>query len=286
MPLIRDFDHTLFQTPSIQIGAFRCDPDHRCFHDSGPATAFCFVFPRTAVEIQHEHERAFVANPNVVAFYNQGQAYLRNAIGNEGDRCDWFGVSADITRDVIRAYDPGVDDRPELPFRFTRGFAAGPTYLAQRQIFDCVARGLQTEPLEIEERVVSLLDDVVAAVYGRIRESRTSRHSREIVHSVEKILSEHWHEGLTLDAIASKAGLSVYHLCRVFRDITGMSQHQYRLRLRARRSLEMVNESKTGLVEVALENGFCTHSHFSASFRNEFGMTPSAVRTRRSRARS
>jgi AraC family transcriptional regulator len=268
------------------VGAFRCHPNHPCFHDSGPATSFCFVFPRTAVEIQHEHERAFVANPNVVTFYNKGQAYLRNAISDEGDRCDWFGVCADIARDVIRSYDPAVDNRPERPFRFTRGFAQAPSYLAQRRVFNCVAGGVQKEPLEVEEAVVYLLDQVVAAVYGRRRESRTSRYAREIVHSVEKILSEHWQEGLTLDAIASEVGLSVYHLCRVFRDATGISQHQYRLRLRARRSLEMVEESEVGLVEIALENGFCTHSHFSASFRNEFGVTPSAVRAGRSRARS
>ncbi len=282
----REFDRTLLETRSVQVGAFRCHPDHPCFHDSGPATAFCFVFPRSAVEIQHEHERAFVANPNVVTFYNKGQAYLRNAISNEGDRCDWFGVSGDIARDVVRSYDPSVDNRPEHPFRFTRGFAQAPSYLAQRRVFNCVARGAQKEPLEIEEAVVSLLDQVVAAVYGPRRESRTSRHAREIVHSVEKILSEHWHEGLTLDAIASEVGLSVYHLCRVFRDTTGISQHQYRLRLRARRSLEMVEESEAGLVEIALESGFCTHSHFSASFRSEFGITPSAVRAGRSRARS
>ena len=279
---VREFDRALFQTRSIQVGAFRCHPNHPCFHDSGPATGFCFVFPRTAVEIQHEHERAFVANPNVVTFYNKGQAYLRNAISNEGDRCDWFGVSPDIARDVIRAYDPEVDDRPERPFRFTRGVAPATTYLVQRRVFDAVAGGVQTDLLGIEEAVVSLLDQVVAAAYERKRESRISRHAREMVHAVEKILSERWHEQLTLDEIASEVGLSVYHLCRVFRDTTGISQHQYRLRLKARRSLEMVRESDAGLVDIALESGFCTHSHFSASFRHEFGMTPSAVRAARS----
>jgi AraC-like DNA-binding protein len=268
------------------VGAFRCHPNHPCFHDTGPATAFCFVFPRTAVEIQHEHERAFVANPNTVTFYNKGQAYARNAINNEGDRCDWFGVSAEIARDVVRSYEPAVDNRPERPFRFTRGFAEASTYLAQRRVFNCVAAGMQEEPLEIEEAVVSLLDQVMSAAHKRRREPRTSRSARELVHSVEKMLSEHWQEGLTLDAIASEVGLSVYHLCRVFRETTGMSQHQYRLGLRARRSLEMVEESKGGLVDIALENGFCTHSHFSASFRNEFGMTPSGIRAEPFRARS
>ena len=205
------------------MGAFRCNPDHPQFHDSGPATTFCFVFPRTAVEIQHEHEHAFVANPNLVTFYNQGQSYLRNAIGKEGDRCDWFGVTADIARDVIRSYDPAIDDRPERPFRFTRGLAPAPIYLLQRGLFDCVSSDCAKEPLEVEEAVVFLLEHVVATVYGRGRERRTSPEARDIVHCVEKILSERWQEPLTLDGIASEVGVSVYHLCRVFRATTGIS---------------------------------------------------------------
>ncbi len=239
------------------------------------------MFPRTAVEIQHEHERAFVANPNVVTFYNQGQAYVRNAISGEADRCDWFGVSAEIARDVIRAYDPTVDDRPERPFRFTRGFVQARTYLAQRRLFNSVAVGAPKRPLELEESVVWLLDQVVEGIYGNRQTLETTRCPLDVVHDAEKILSEHWNEELTLDAIAAQVGISVYHLCRIFRDTTGISQHQYRIRLRARRSLEIVEESRVGLTDIALESGFCTHSHFSASFRSEFGTTPSAIRTRR-----
>ena len=88
-----EIDRIVFDSGLVRVGAFRCHPDDPSFHDSGPARNCCFVFPRTAVEIQHEHERAFVANPNVVTFYNQGQAYLRNAVSIEGDRCDWFGVA-------------------------------------------------------------------------------------------------------------------------------------------------------------------------------------------------
>ena len=76
----------VFESGLIRIGAFRCRPDHPLFHEAGqPAENCFFVFPRTAVEIQHEHEAPFVANPNVVTFYNPGQAYRRNAISPEGD---------------------------------------------------------------------------------------------------------------------------------------------------------------------------------------------------------
>jgi|SRR5579871_141111 len=116
------FERIVFRSKLVQIGAFRCAPDHPCFHDSGPAQNHCFVFPRTAVEIQHEHEAAFVANPNVGTFYNAGQLYRRQAISPEGDRCDWFGVDPGVVRDAVRQFDPAVDEHAEYPFRFTRGW--------------------------------------------------------------------------------------------------------------------------------------------------------------------
>src|SRR5262249_33988561 len=124
-----EFDRMIFRTGSVCIGAFRCEPSHPSFSDSGPIRNCCFVFPRTAVEIPHEHEAAFVGNPNVVTFYNRGQIYERRAISREGDRCDWFGVDTDIVREAVRAVDPSVDSSPGGPFRFTRGWSDPGTYL-------------------------------------------------------------------------------------------------------------------------------------------------------------
>jgi hypothetical protein len=84
-------------------------------------------------------------------------------------------VSADIAQDAIRSYDPTVDDRPERPFRFTRGLSPAATYLLQRRLFDAVLSGHEQDPLAVEEAVVFLLDKVIAAVYGRRGEYRISQ---------------------------------------------------------------------------------------------------------------
>src|SRR3954447_26500257 len=172
-PPHNDFDTVVFDTGLVRIGAFRCPTGHPSFGNSGPARNYCFVFPRTAVEIRHEHERAFVANPNVVTFYNRGQEYRRGAVSPTGDRCDWFGVDPDLARDVVRAFDPAVDDRPERPFRFTRGFSDARAYLMQRQIFVQVTSGEPVDTLAVEERVVMLLERVTQPAWGA--EARPAR---------------------------------------------------------------------------------------------------------------
>jgi AraC family transcriptional regulator len=271
----------------VRIGAFRCAVGHPRFEDSGPAQTYCFVFPRTAVEIEHEHECAFAANPNVVTFYNRGQSYRRRAISSDGDRCDWFAVSADIARDAIRAYDPAVDDRPESPFRLTRGWSDPGTYLLQRRLFQRVSKGQAGDPLEVEEQVVLLLDRVLGSSFRRAGAKPVdgvNPGQREAIHQVEVLLSERWDQALSLRDLAAEVEIPVFSLCRLFRRVTGTSMHQYRRYLRIQTALEQVSESRRPLIDIAIDAGFSSHSHFTAAFHREFGRSPSELRSSRSAA--
>jgi len=279
-------DRIVFDSGLVRVGAFRCAPRHPCFHDSGPPENFCFVFPRTAVAIQHEHERAFVANPNVVTFYNRGQPYRRDTISDRGDRCDWFGVAGDVALDVVRSLDQSADRRPEQPFRMTRAFSDPQTYLLQRRLFDQIVAGTE-EPLAVEERVVFLLERVLRTAYSGVSACGADGgppRPLDIVHDAETILSARWDEHLQLGDLAEILDVSVYHLCRTFRRATGTTLHQYRHDLRVRHALEAVQESDEPLVRIALDMGFSSHSHFTSAFRHQFGATPSVLRGERALA--
>ena len=239
------------------------------------------MFPRTAVEIQLEHESAFVANPNVVTFYNAGQVYWRNPISPEGDRCDWFGVDPSLLRDALRGIDSGVDDRPKRLFQFSRGWSDAQCYLLQRHLFGWVTSGNAIDPLAVDETVIELLDRVLRCTCTtRVLSDQSviGRSHRHTVHEIEKLLSQRVEDRLTLRGIAREVGFSAYHVCRLFRRVTGIKLHQYRLRLRIREALIDVVESGRSLTEIALDAGFSSHSHFTDTFRHEFNTTPSSVR--------
>jgi AraC-like DNA-binding protein len=82
----------------------------------------------------------------------------------------------------------------------------------------------------------------------------------------------------SLTAIADRVGVSVFHLCRVFRSVTGGTIHQHREQLRLRASLQAVLESGEDLLSIGLRLGFSSHSHFTAAFHRRFSITPSALR--------
>jgi len=274
-------DHVVFETNLVRIGAFRCHPEHPSFHDSGPIKNYCFVFPRTAVKIQHEHEPVFVANPNVVTFYNLGQLYLRHAISPTGDHCDWFGIDPELARDVVRAFDTHADDHSDRPFPLSRGWSDPPAYLLQRRLFTQVTSGKSIDPLAVEETVIELLDRVIRCTYSipiSTQDPRINKRQRDAIHDIEAILSRTTEQRLTLKSIAGQVGLSAYHVCRLFRRVTGIHLHQYRLRLRLREALADVVGSGRSLTDVALDAGFSSHSHFTDLFHREFSATPSSIR--------
>ncbi|MDL2399374.1 AraC family transcriptional regulator [Rhizobium mayense] len=91
-------------------------------------------------------------------------------------------------------------------------------------------------------------------------------------------IESHFSSDISLDEIADTAGLSRYHLSRVFGLTTGHSISGY---IRGRRlsgaALALINSSST-ILEVALDAGYGSHEAFTRAFREQFGMTPDSLR--------
>ena len=132
----------------------------------------------------------------------------------------------------------------------------------------------------LAEAVVRALADA-RAFHGRRRRPRrrsTSAAHRNLADEAKELLGERLGERLTLAEIASGLCTSKYHLARVFRASTGFSLHGYRNQLRLRVALERLADPETRVSTLAHELGYVSHSHLTASFRQAFGLTPSAAR--------
>ena len=109
------------------------------------------------------------------------------------------------------------------------------------------------------------------------RRRTTGSSHRELAEAAKELLAGSLAEPLGLHELAARLSTSPFHLARVFRAQTGYSLHQYRKHLRLRLALERLSESDGALTALAFELGFASHSHFTDSFRREFGLAPSAV---------
>ena len=85
-------------------------------------------------------------------------------------------------------------------------------------------------------------------------------------------------ENLTSDELANVMGVSVSHFDRTFRRAFETSPRQYLIRIRIEAACRRLAETTESLAAIALGCGFHDHAHFTRSFRNVMGTTPSAYR--------
>jgi len=94
--------------------------------------------------------------------------------------------------------------------------------------------------------------------------------------AVDHVLT-HLDAPLDLEAVARVACFSPFHFHRVFRSLMGETLHQFVKRARLERALSILSHAPDrSLTEVALECGFSSSSDFSRSFKQRYGVPPSA----------
>ena len=94
-------------------------------------------------------------------------------------------------------------------------------------------------------------------------------------------IENHFAEEIALDELAKVSGVSRYYLTRAFGEATGHSIMRY---LRGRRLTEAARSLSAGapdILAVALDAGYGSHEAFTRAFRDQFGLTPEAVRAQR-----
>lgn len=127
----------------------------------------------------------------------------------------------------------------------------------------------------------SLSGDLLAAL-DEHRESRARKlHSdrqltwyEDRVEGARDLLETRYAEDHSLSSLGRTVGMSPFHFARVFRELTGVSPHQYLLRIRLARAAERLCDGET-VTTTCYGCGFSNLSHFIRSFRRAFGVSPS-----------
>jgi len=91
-------------------------------------------------------------------------------------------------------------------------------------------------------------------------------------------LACHYAQAPSVSDIAAAAGCSPYHLSRIFRRHFGTTLHRYRTDLAVRDGYDQIVGTDRRLLDIALDLGFASHSHFSGAFVDAFGVVPSSLR--------
>lgn len=82
---------------------------------------------------------------------------------------------------------------------------------------------------------------------------------------------------LSVEEMAHVALTSKYYFIRRFKQIVGLTPHQFQMQNRIRKAQRLICKTDT-ITEVALTTGFCDQSHFIKQFEKLVGLTPSTYK--------
>jgi AraC-like DNA-binding protein len=85
-------------------------------------------------------------------------------------------------------------------------------------------------------------------------------------------------DDLDVPAMARVANLSSAHFARAFAATVGMTPFRYVMSRRLARAYELLKQTRRSMLEIALDVGFRSPSHFTSRFHREFGIAPGAIR--------
>ncbi|MCR4634390.1 MAG: AraC family transcriptional regulator [Erysipelotrichaceae bacterium] len=117
------------------------------------------------------------------------------------------------------------------------------------------------------------------AAYGfceKVRIFRLADTGNPRVEKAKEFISTHLSRNIDLDDIAKHAGISRYHLSRIFKNATGKTVKEYLTDERITAAKNLLINDRRSISQIASLLQFCDESYFIAVFRKKTGMTPSA----------
>ncbi|MEE4143943.1 MAG: helix-turn-helix domain-containing protein [Halieaceae bacterium] len=139
--------------------------------------------------------------------------------------------------------------------------------------------------LSCDERFMAMLVSVMMEqVYRSLTTPETRGFNPRHIHysrlqAVLNHIRDHPGGDLSVTALAAKAGVSVAHFRRLFRDAMGSPPHRYVLASRLEKARNLLATTSLPIAHIAEECGFSSQSHFTACFRAAHASTPAEYRS-------
>ena len=267
----------IFDSRLVRISRWHCLHDGEVFAEERCHTTHVLTVIRAGTFALRHGRRSRLLDPSCAVLHAPGIGYsATHPLG-----CGDHGWHVGLEKGALRPALPDGEEELAMPAETrviplpSRAFAALRLALAPER-----GKG-SPEPMAVEEAVLRLAGAMAAAVPAR--RQRPRRVSTEELHErcferAREVLFTRRREAIHLDELARAVHSSPYHLSRLFKRAAGVPIHRYLSRLRLLDGLEEIATREVALTELAYELGFSSHSHFTAAFHREFGMTPSRFR--------
>jgi AraC family transcriptional regulator len=204
---------------------------------------------------------------------NEGHCFECAHQYGEGDRCVSFWYAPDYFERL--AADAGARGR-DVGFRVPR---LPPLRPFSPLVVRAGAGAMGDADVPWEELAVGLAARTVRLAAGvSSNQTRWPLNAEARVTRAVRAIDRRPDAAQSLGQLAREAGLSPYYFLRTFERLTGITPHQYVLRVRLRAAASRLVAETDKVLDVALDCGFGDVSNFNRAFRTEFGVSPRVFR--------
>ncbi len=98
--------------------------------------------------------------------------------------------------------------------------------------------------------------------------------SEKLIHDISEYISKNFDKNISLSALSGMFSVSESHLCRKFKDISGIGINEYITYVRILNAEKLLKSKKYSITDVALMCGFNDSNYFSTVFKKVKGITP------------
>jgi AraC family transcriptional regulator len=265
--------HWLFKNPQLGITRWSCAQGRPELSAERRQPWHVVSFVHSGAFVLHTRGRSAVIDATAVLLHNPGEPFRSEHPFGCRDHGSSIVLQRELLLDLLG---------PDALFPKTHVHGLFRAQLLQRLLVRSLRGGRPREAMAVEEAALKVLREVLRGDAQAPASSSVhrapSRARRSFGEDAKALLLRRFRERLQLDDIARSLYVSPYHLCRLFREETGVPIHSYLNRLRLREALEPIAEGGADLSELAAGLGFSSHSHFTAAFRKELGMSPREVK--------
>jgi AraC family transcriptional regulator len=205
----------------------------------------------------------------------------RICLPGERVKGEWHGA-ADFVGVYLTPFS--VERIFERPFRAADFWSGEQTSLIASYLLNAIrsdiVQGSPAGPTFTQSAIVSLLHYLNQPGGGLLPRQVKRGLSRRQLKILQEMIDARFASPLSLEELSLEVGLSPGYLSRAFKISTGITPHQYILRIRVDRAKQLIQTKDYSLDEIAEHVGFADGSHMTSVFWKVTGRPPSHFRNR------
>lgn len=272
--------HLIHQSDFYQIKDFICRCKECTTSKPEYNETFCISFVRTGNFLFNVFRNALDSYSGCILVTKPGFERTVTHMHVIPDQCTIIEFTSTVYQELL-------DRQPHLRFfhdndKHATLFRVHPeTEYLHFKIWSLINTG-NFDKIEMDSLIIDLAETVLKALEDDSPnfklDNRTKKNHLPTVELAKHYISQNYARNISLSEVANHCCLSLFHFCRVFKELTSWSPHQFLLMLRLKNATLLLRTSTLPVIDIAFSSGFNSVEHFTSTFRRKFKISPTEYR--------